>query len=173
MQKQTREIETNKRNIQTSKNNERKALGKIKQIQMEIDQCKKKANIKEISNRLHSVGRSNKGSSVDSGSSKSQSVGGNSLGRAPHSDTSGKRISGNLVKDNLVRRNMPLSNSNRNNNLLRTSPNMAATDLKKHSSDKVPGSRPINSSHNAPKQYPGTNPRLFNTQKYNRSVSKS
>ena len=102
---------------------------------MEIDQCKKKANIKEISNRLHSVGRGKNGSSADSGSSKSQSVGGSSMGRAPHSDTSGnRRINGNLVRDNLVRRNMPLSNSNRNNNLLRTSPNMAATDLKKHSS---------------------------------------
>ena len=107
-------------------------LTKIKQIQTEIDQCKKKANIKEISNRLHSVGKG-KGSSVDSGSSKSQSVGGSSMGRAPHSDT-GKRISGNLVKDNFMKRNMPLSSSNRNNNLLRTSPNMAATDLKKHSS---------------------------------------
>ena len=102
---------------------------------MDIDQCKKKANIKEISNRLHSVGKGRNGSSVDSGSSKSQSVGGSSMGRAPYSDTSGnRRINGNLVKDNLVRRNMPLSNSNRNNNLLRTSPNMAATDLKKHSS---------------------------------------
>lgn len=29
-----------------SKNNERKVLTKIKQIQAEIDQCKKKANIK-------------------------------------------------------------------------------------------------------------------------------
>ena len=62
---------------------------------------------------------------------------------------------------------MPLSSSNRNNNLLKTSPNMAQTDLKKHSSDKVSAGRAINSSHQAPK-YPGTNPRLFNTQKYSR-----
>ena len=68
---------------------------------------------------------------------------------------------------------MPLSNSNRNNNLLRTSPNMAATDLKKHSSEKVPPGRAVNSSHQAPKYSSGTNPRLFNTQKYNRSASKS
>ena len=32
--------------MMNSKNNERKVLTKIKQIQMEIDQCKKKANIK-------------------------------------------------------------------------------------------------------------------------------
>ena len=143
---------------------------------MDIDQCKEKANIKEISNRLHSVGKNSRnGSSVDSGSSKSQSVASNSVGRAPHSDTSGnRRINGNLVRDNLVKRNnMPLSSSNRNNNLLRTSPNMAATDLKKHSSEKVPQGRAINSSHQAPKYNTGTNPRLFNTQKYNRSVSKS
>ena len=83
-----------------SKNNERKVLAKIKQIQAEIDQCKKKANIKEISNRLHSVGgKSRNGSSVDSGSSKSQSMGGNSsTGKAPKSDTSGRRVQGNLVR---------------------------------------------------------------------------
>lgn len=81
-----------------SKNNERKVLAKIKQIQMEIDQSKKKANIKEISNRLHSVGKGRNGSSVDSGSSKSQSVGGSSTGKAPRSDTSGKRIGVNLVR---------------------------------------------------------------------------
>ena len=146
-------------------------MAKIKQIQMEIDQCKKKANIKEISNRLHSVGKGRNGSSVDSGSSKSQSVGGSSNGRAPHSDNSGRRIQGNLVRDNLMRKNMPLS-SNRNNNLLKTSPNMNPTDLKKTSSDKVSGGRAINSSHQVPKYSSGTNPRLFNTQKY-RSGSKS
>ena len=82
-----------------SKGNERKVLAKIKQIQTEIDQCKKKTNIKEISNRLHSVGKSRNGSSADSGSSKSQSVGGNSsTGKAPKSDTSAKRVQGNLVR---------------------------------------------------------------------------
>ena len=66
---------------------------------MDIDQCKKKANIKEISNRLHSVGRGKNGSSADSGSSKSQSIGGgSSVGRAPRSDTSGRRVNGNLVR---------------------------------------------------------------------------
>ncbi len=71
------------------KNNERKVLTKLKQIQNEIDQCKKKTNIKEISNRLHSKG---KGSSIDSGSSKS--IGGVSVGRV-HSDSAKK---GNLVR---------------------------------------------------------------------------
>jgi hypothetical protein len=170
LQKQGKEVEALKRNIQASKNNERKALGKIKQIQAEIDQCKKKTNIKEISNRLHSVGKSKNGSNLDSGSSKSQSVG-SSLGRAPHSDTSAKRINGNLVRDNLLRKNMPLSSSNRNNHLLRTSPNINPLGLKKTTSDQhqVPGARAINSSHQvpqAPKYTTGVNQRLFNTQKY-------
>lgn len=68
---------------------------------------------------------------------------------------------------------MPLSSSNRNNNLLKTSPNMVGPDLKKVVSAQVPGGRAINSSHQAPKNSVGTNPRLFNTQKYNRSGSKS
>lgn len=71
---------------------------------------------------------------------------------------------------------MPLSSSNRNNNLLRTSPNMTPAAMKKTASDNVaPGGRAINSSHQvpAPKMSSGTNPRLFNTQKYNRSGSKS
>jgi hypothetical protein len=42
-------------------------MAKIKQVQQEIDQAKKKANIKEISNRLHSNGpNSRQGSSVAS-----------------------------------------------------------------------------------------------------------
>lgn len=45
MMKQTKEIDTVKRNIVNSKNNERKHLAKIKQIQTEIEQAKKKANI--------------------------------------------------------------------------------------------------------------------------------
>jgi hypothetical protein len=119
LQKQIKEIENLKRNIQSSKNNERKVLTKIKQIQTEIDQSKKKANIKEISNRLHSVGRG-KGSSADSPSSKSQSVA-SSTGK-PQSQTSGKGPT-NLVRDNLIRKNAPTSSSNRNN-LLKTSPNI-------------------------------------------------
>lgn len=96
-QKQTREIENLKRNILTSKNNERKVMGKIKQIQQEIEQCKKKTNIKEISNRLHSVGKGKGPNSVDSASSKSQSIGGGSAGKV-HSDTSSRRAQGNLVR---------------------------------------------------------------------------
>lgn len=46
LQKQVKEIETVKRNILNSKANERKVLAKIKQIQTEIDQATKKANIK-------------------------------------------------------------------------------------------------------------------------------
>ncbi len=42
------------------KNTEKKILAKIKQIQQEIDQAKKKANLKEISNRLHSPASSKK-----------------------------------------------------------------------------------------------------------------
>lgn len=64
-----------------------------------------------------------------------------------------------------------MSSSNRNNNLLQTSPNILPNNLKKTSSDKVPGGRAINSSHQATKTT-GTNPRLFNTQKYT-SASKS
>ena len=70
---------------------------------------------------------------------------------------------------------MPLSSSNRNNNLLRTSPNLTPAAMKKTASDNVPGGRAINSSHQVPgpKLSTGTNPRLYNTQKYNRSGSKS
>lgn len=144
-------------------------LAKIKQIQTEIDQSKKKANIKEISNRLHSVGRG-KGSSVDSPSSKSQSAA-SSTGK-PQSQTSGKGPT-NLVRDNLIRKNAPTSSSNRNN-LLKTSPNINLNhdSYKKTSADKIPG-RAVNSSHQVPKTNTNTNPRLFNTQKYNRSASKS
>ncbi len=68
---------------------------------------------------------------------------------------------------------MPSSSSNRNNNLLKTSPNinMVATNLVKQTSDKGSG-RAINSSHNVTNQNTGVNQRLFNTQKY-RSGSKS
>ena len=44
--KQTKDIEALKRNIQASKNNEKKNMAKIKQIESEIEQAKKKANIK-------------------------------------------------------------------------------------------------------------------------------
>lgn len=46
LMKQTKDIEALKRNIVTSKNNEKKNLAKIKQIETEIEQAKKKANIK-------------------------------------------------------------------------------------------------------------------------------
>lgn len=44
--KQIKDIEGLKRNVATSKNNEKKNLAKIKQIESEIEQAKKKANIK-------------------------------------------------------------------------------------------------------------------------------
>lgn len=168
LQKQVREIENLKRNIMNAKNSEKRVLGKIKQIQMEIEQCKKKANIKEISNRLHSVGgKSRQGSSVDSGSSKSQSVA-SSAGKA-RSNYSG-RAGTNLVRDNLLRKNnnnVPVSQG-RNNQLLRTSPNINVPDLVKHSSSNN-ATRQVTSSHQAPKYSNNrTNNRLFNTQKYSR-----
>ena len=46
LMKQTKDIEALKRNIQASKNNEKKNMAKIKQIESEIEQAKKKANIK-------------------------------------------------------------------------------------------------------------------------------
>lgn len=143
-----------------AKTSEKRVLAKIKQIQNEIDQCKKKANIKEISNRLHVGNKSRGGSSADSGSSKSQSVG-SSVGK-PRSNYSGKAQT-NLVRDNLLRKNMPASSQGRNN-LLKTSPNInMSPNLVKKTSENV--ARPINSSHQAPKY---TNNRLFNTQKYSR-----
>jgi len=47
-------------------------MAKIKQIQTEIEQAKKKANIKEISNRLHSP--NSRGGSSAAGSMKAPSV---------------------------------------------------------------------------------------------------
>lgn len=144
--------------------------GKIKQIQAEIDQSKKKANIKEISNRLHSF--KGKGSSVDSPSSKSQSVA-SSTGK-PHSQTSsGGPGRNNLVRDNLIRKNAPASSSGRPNpNLLKTSPNInLLSNTNKPSAEKAPP-RAVNSSHQNVQKNNYTNPRLFNTQKY-RSGSKS
>jgi len=89
-----------KRNILNSKGNERKVLAKIKQIQTEIDQATKKANIKEISNRLHSVGR---GSSNGSNSSKEPSVA-SSQGKA------GTKAP-NIVRDNLLKKNNNIPSS--------------------------------------------------------------
>jgi hypothetical protein len=135
---------------------------------MEIDQSKKKANIKEISNRLHSF--KGKGSSVDSPSSKSQSIA-SSTGK-PHSQASSgaaNRVS-NLVRDNLVRKNAPASSSGRNNNLLKTSPNINMTANRVSAEKGQP--RAVNSSHQNVQKSNYTNPRLFNTQKY-RSGSKS
>ena len=67
---------------------------------------------------------------------------------------------------------MPQSSGNRNNNLLQTSPNMTPVQLKKASSDQVP--KRVSSSHKAPTMgNTGTSNRLYNTQKYNRSGSKS
>jgi hypothetical protein len=134
-------------------------LGKIKQIQTEIDQATKKANIKEISNRLHSVGR---GSSNGSNSSKEPSVT-SSQGKP------GTKAPNNIVRDNLLLKknnNIPSSSQNRNN-LLRTSPQILSS--KKSTDEKMPA-RAINSSYQPPKT--NVNPRLFNTQKY-RSGSKS
>jgi hypothetical protein len=146
--------------VLTSKANERKVMGKIKQIQTEIDQATKKANIKEISNRLHSVGRN---SSKGSDSSKEPSVASSS--GQPRS--TGSKGPNNLVRDNLLRKNNPPASSQSRNHLLKTSPNIAPP--RKISDDQMPP-RAINSSHQPPK--PTTNPRLFNTQKY-RSGSKS
>ena len=71
--KQNREIETVKRNMNNAKNTEKRLYQKIKQIQTEIEQAKKKANVKEISNRLYSQSGSKQGSSVRS-SSKAPSI---------------------------------------------------------------------------------------------------
>ena len=58
--KQQKEIANQNKNLQTLKMNEKKVLMKIKTTQTEIDQAKKKANTKEISNRLHSPSGSKK-----------------------------------------------------------------------------------------------------------------
>lgn len=132
--KQSKEIETLKRNIGTSKNNERKVQTKIKQIQSEIEQAKKKTNIKEISNRLHSKGQ---GSSAGT-SSKAPSVT-SSIGKQP-SQTSAKsagNVNTNIVRENLLKKTQ---NANavfpRNNQLLRTSPNIKLNHTSSDSPDQ-------------------------------------
>ena len=58
--KQLKEIANQNKNLQNAKQTEKKLLMKIKQIQTEIDQAKKKASTKEISNRLYSPSGSKK-----------------------------------------------------------------------------------------------------------------
>jgi hypothetical protein len=96
-------------------------LAKIKQIQTEIDQAKKKANVKEISNRLHSnspgsrqgnsVASSNKAPSETSSQGKARSY--------------GSGTSGNLVRTNLLKKTSETSNNK--NQLMKTTPNINIT----------------------------------------------
>ena len=106
-----------------------------------------------------------KGSSVDSPSNKSQSIA--SSNEKPSSQTSAKGPTNtNIVRDNLLKKNMPKTSYNRN--LLQTSPNIKMTQAsspKEKSSEKMAG-RAINTSYKIPTYTSGTNPKLFNTQKY-------
>lgn len=155
LMKQTKEIETIKRNIVNSKNNERKHMAKIKQIQQEIDQAKKKANVKEISNRLHSPGNSRQGSSA-AGSLKAPSVASNSSdGRGPRSlgnNVNRAPRGNNLVRQNLLKRtsdirnDRSLSGSGDKNNLLKTTPNIK-TPAPPRKNEYKPPIRPVASSH--------------------------
>ena len=152
LMKQTKEIDTVKRNIVNSKNNQRKHLAKIKQIQQEIDQAKKKANVKEISNRLHSPGNSRQGSSA-AGSLKAPSVASNSSdGRGPRSLGNNRANGNNLVRQNLlkrtsdVRNDRSLSGSGDKNNLLKTTPNIKSP-APPRKTDYKPPVRPVVSSH--------------------------
>lgn len=100
-----------KRNIVASKNNEKKNLAKIKQIESEIEQAKKKANIKEISNRLHSPAGSKNAGSSNGGSLKAPSV------ASDESDIK-KRFGNKVQTNNLVRQNLLIrttSNKQENN----------------------------------------------------------
>lgn len=137
-----------------SKNNERKNLAKIKQIQTDIEQAKKKANVKEISNRLHSPGNSRQGSSVG-GSQKAPSVASNSSdGRGPRSVGSNRTAgrSNNLVRQNLLKRtsdirnDRSLSGSGDKNHLLKTTPNIK-TPAPPRKTEYKPPVRPVASSH--------------------------
>lgn len=146
----------------SSKNNEKKVLTKIKQIQIEIDQSKKKANIKEISNRLYA-------GSVDSPSSKSQSIG-SSVGKpASNASSNSNKGPGNIVRENMLKKNIPSTGVNRAN-LLKTSPNINQNQQFKRGTEKQIPERNINSSHEMPKNT--TTTRLHQTQKY-RSGSQS
>lgn len=82
-------------------------MTKIKQIEAEIQQAKKKANVKEISNRLHSPGSSKNGGSSVGGSQKAPSVASN---QSDPKRRSGNKIgSHNLVRQNLLKRTSDLS----------------------------------------------------------------
>lgn len=146
--KQTKEIETVKRNIQNCKNNEKKVLMKIKQIQTELQQAKKKANVKEISNRLYShSGGSRQASSVGS-SSKAPSV----VSNSSNGNNNNRSVGRNLVRQNLlkktsdIRNDRSASNSNSKNNLLKTTPNIK-TPAPPRKTEYKPPVRPVVSSH--------------------------
>ena len=100
--------------------------------------------------------------SVDSASSKSQSIGGSSQGKPP-SNASSNKGPGNLVRDNLLKKNVP-STANNKNNLLKTSPNINLNQHIKKTS--IIPERNINTSHEIPKGSIKTNNKLFQTQKY-------
>lgn len=96
-----------KRNINNAKNTEKRILAKIKQIQTEIEQAKKKANIKEISNRLHSPGNSKQGSSAGNSSQKAPSLNSDGNRSNPRSLNANKAVPNrnqNLVRQNLLKR---------------------------------------------------------------------
>ena len=151
--KNTKEIENVKRNINNQKNTEKRLLGKIKQIQQEIEQAKKKANIKEISNRLHggsSQATSSKAPSIASKSDRSGNSG-------TQSYTAGQRypVNKNLVRQNLLKKTSDMTNNRRDNTnkLLKTTPNIGTppASLNKKTADYKPPVRPVVSSHNISK----------------------
>lgn len=90
-----------------SKNIEKRHLGKIKQLQQEIEQAKKKTNIKEISNRLYSNGpNSRQASSVASSDKAPSEASSNAKPKSYNSSKSG--TSGNLVRMNLLKKTSDL-----------------------------------------------------------------
>ena len=129
---------------------------KIKQIQTEIEQAKKKANVKEISNRLYShSGNSRQASSVNTSSKAPSMVSGSSDGKGPRSV--GNRVpNNNLVRQNLlkktsdIRNDRSVSGSNSKNNLLKTTPNIK-TPAPPRKNEYKPPIRPVASSHQVPK----------------------
>jgi hypothetical protein len=141
-----------KRNINNSKNTEKRLYQKIKQIQTEIEQAKKKANTKEISNRLHG---SQKDSSVRS-TSKAPSIASRSDGKSSTQSYSGPGTkvvprNNNLVRQNLLKRTTDITNKTKTN-LLKTTPNIQTPNPPKKSvdgKDARPPARPVLSSHNS------------------------
>lgn len=151
-------------------------MGKIKQIQTEIEQAKKKANVKEISNRLYShSGGSRQGSSVGS-SSKAPSVASKSSdSRGPRSVGSNRTGKNNLVRQNLLKKTSDIrndrNNSNSNKNLLKTTPNIKTPAPPRKTEYKAPV-RPVVSSHQMKnEQKPPAYNRTYNQMKRSDSGS--